>query len=51
MDRLGRKKLMLIGIGGCMVCLALESAIIASFASPLPPHPNKAGISAGIAAL
>jgi hypothetical protein len=52
MDRIGRKPLMLTGVIGCCVCLILEAAMVASFASPVPlSHPNEAGLRMGVAAL
>lgn len=54
MDRIGRKPLMLTGVVGCCVCLILEAAMIASFASPIPTNPaaiNHAGLRMGVAAL
>lgn len=36
MDRVGRKPLMLTGIMGCCACLIIGTAVIASFASPVP---------------
>jgi MFS family permease len=54
MDRIGRKPLMLTGVVGCCVCLIIEAAMIASFASPIPTDPsaiNHAGLRMGVAAL
>jgi hypothetical protein len=51
MDRTGRKPLMIIGVAGCCACLIIEAAVIASFASPIPPVPNVAGLRMGVAAL
>lgn len=50
MDRVGRRVLMLIGVFGCCACLIVEAAIIASFATPIPPVPNTAALKAGVAA-
>ncbi len=50
-DKVGRKPLMIFGIGGCLVCLCVEAAMVATYASPVPEHPNKAGLSVAIAAL
>ena len=49
-DRVGRRPLMVAGMGGCCACLVVEAAMVASFASPLPDHPNKAGLGVGVAA-
>lgn len=51
MDRVGRKPLMITGVIGCCVCLIIEAAMIASFASPIPAIPNTAGLKMGVAAL
>ena len=48
---MGRKPLMLISVTGCCICLIIEVALIASFASPIGPVPNKAGLRACIAIL
>ncbi|KAF2469502.1 general substrate transporter [Lindgomyces ingoldianus] len=45
MDKVGRKPLMLFGVGGCCVCLILEAALVASFAEEAT---NKAGLAAGV---
>lgn len=45
MDRVGRKPLMLLGVGGCCVCLILEAAIVANFAEQAT---NKAALAAGV---
>ncbi|RVX65797.1 hypothetical protein B0A52_10328 [Exophiala mesophila] len=50
-DKIGRKPLMLIGIGGCLLFLTLEAAMVASFASPVSDPPNRRGIEAAIAFL
>ena len=50
MDRVGRKPLMITGVAGCCVCLIIEAAMIASFASPIAPVPNEAGLRMGVAA-
>lgn len=50
-DKVGRKPLMIFGIGGCMVFLILEAAMVASFASPVSNPPNNNGIQAAIAFL
>lgn len=49
MDKVGRKPLMLIGVFGCCLCLIVETAIIATFASPIPAVPNVAALNAGVA--
>lgn len=51
MDRIGRKPLMVLGIGGCLVCLSIYTALVARFASPLPEAPNQAGLRAAVAML
>ena len=51
MDRTGRKPLMITGVVGCCACLIIEAAVIASFASPIPPVPHVAGLRMGVAAL
>jgi hypothetical protein len=51
MDRTGRKPLMVTGVIGCCICLIVEAAMIASFASPIPAVPNVAGLRMGVAAL
>lgn len=51
MDGLGRKPLMVFGVAACCVCLILEAAMIATYASPIPAHPNKSGLAMGVAAL
>ncbi|KIW16988.1 hypothetical protein PV08_04179 [Exophiala spinifera] len=47
MDRVGRKPLMIVGLAGCCVSLALEAAMVASFAKE---GTNKAGLRMGVAA-
>ncbi len=44
LDRIGRKPLFMIGLAGCLVCVSLESAMIAQFAGTT----NKAGLSMGV---
>lgn len=51
MDRIGRKPLMVLGIGGCMICLAIETAMVAKYASPIAEIPNQAGLGAAVAML
>jgi hypothetical protein len=51
MDKIGRKPLMIFGIGGCLACLIVEAALVASYASPVPAEPNKAALRAAVAAL
>jgi hypothetical protein len=46
MDRVGRKPLMLLGVGGCCVCLIIEAAIVATYAEEAT---NKAALAAGVA--
>lgn len=48
MDRVGRKPLMLFGVGGCCVCLIIEAAIVANFAEQAT---NKAALAAGVGKL
>ncbi|KFZ05695.1 hypothetical protein V501_08116 [Pseudogymnoascus sp. VKM F-4519 (FW-2642)] len=50
MDRVGRKKLMYWSVAGCCLFLIIEAAMLANFASPIPEHPNKAGLAMGVAA-
>lgn len=50
-DIAGRKKLMIIGYTVCAIWMSIETAMVASFASPVPEKPNKAGIAMAIAAL
>jgi MFS family permease len=42
MDHVGRKPLMLLGVGGCCACLIVEAAIVATYA-------DKAALGAGVA--
>ena len=51
MDRVGRKPLMVFGVLGACVCLIVETAIIASFASPIPAVPNVTALRIGVAAV
>lgn len=51
MDKVGRKPLMIFGIAGCLACLIVEAALVATFASPVPDDPNKAALRAAVAAL
>ncbi len=52
LDRVGRRPLIIIGFAGCLVCLAIESAHVATFATPVPDvDPNTAAISAAVAML
>lgn len=51
MDKIGRKPLMIFGIAGCLVCLILEAALVATYATPVPAVPNKAALRAAVAAL
>lgn len=46
MDKVGRKPLMLFGVAGCGVCLAIEAAIVATYAEEAT---NKAALAAGVA--
>jgi MFS family permease len=46
MDKVGRKPLMLFGVGGCCVCLIIEAAIVATYAEAAT---NKAALAAGVA--
>ncbi|KAK5044557.1 hypothetical protein LTR84_010681 [Exophiala bonariae] len=47
MDHVGRKPLLLLGLGGCCVCLIIEAAMVSSFAEA---GTNKAGLQMGVAA-
>ena len=40
----------MLGVGGCCASLIVEAAIVASYASPVPSVPNKAGLGLGVAA-
>ena len=51
MDKLGRKPLMIFGIGACLACLVVEAALVATYASPVPAVPNTAALRAAVAAL
>lgn len=51
MDKIGRKPLMIFGIGGCLACLVVEAALVATYANPVPTEPNKAALRAAVAAL
>lgn len=42
---------MVLGIGGCLIFLIIETAMVALYASPLPEMPNKAGLQAAVAML
>ena len=44
LDKVGRKKLLITGLTGCMLSVCLESAMIAQFAGTT----NKAGLSMGV---
>lgn len=46
-DRIGRRMLLLIGLSGCVISLAIESAIVALYTGTS----NKAGLAVGVAAL
>ncbi|KAH8702278.1 general substrate transporter [Talaromyces proteolyticus] len=48
MDRFGRRKLLLTGLAGCIVCLCIEAAMVAEYAEA---GTNKAGLGVGVAAL
>lgn len=48
MDKVGRKPLMLFGVGGCCACLIVEAAIVATYAEEAT---NKAALAAGVAML
>lgn len=48
MDYVGRKPLLLIGIGGCCICLCIEAAAVANFVG----HESRTGVGKlGVAAL
>ncbi|RVX68249.1 hypothetical protein B0A52_07252 [Exophiala mesophila] len=49
-DKVGRRPLMLLGLGGCAVCLSIEAAMVASFTGEGQPH-STAGLHMGVAAL
>ncbi|OQV07560.1 hypothetical protein CLAIMM_11976 [Cladophialophora immunda] len=49
-DKFGRKAMMIFGIGGCLACLIVEAAVVATCASPLPPEPNYSALRAAVAA-
>lgn len=51
MDKIGRKPLMVFGVGGCLACLVVEAALVATYANPVPAEPNKAALRAAVAAL
>jgi MFS family permease len=46
MDKVGRKPLMLFGVGGCCACLIVEAAIVATYAEEAT---NKTALAAGVA--
>ncbi|KAK5096994.1 hypothetical protein LTR70_002203 [Exophiala xenobiotica] len=48
MDWTGRKPLLLIGVGGCCICLILEAAMVATYAET--NSGNQAGLQMGVAA-
>ncbi|OCL08881.1 MFS transporter [Glonium stellatum] len=48
-DRVGRKPLMLASVSACCTCLIIETALIASFASPIGAIPNQAALRACVA--
>ncbi|KIX03849.1 uncharacterized protein Z518_07402 [Rhinocladiella mackenziei CBS 650.93] len=50
MDKVGRRPLMLLGLGGCAIFLSIEAAMVASFVGPGKAH-NDAGLNMGVAAL
>ncbi|KIW88139.1 uncharacterized protein Z519_11250 [Cladophialophora bantiana CBS 173.52] len=47
LDRLGRRLMLLIGLAGCIVCVAINSAMVAEYSGT----DNAAGLGVGIAAL
>jgi len=49
-DRIGRRPLMLAGLGGCAVMLSIEAAIVATFTGEGKVH-NTSGLNMGVAAL
>lgn len=52
LDKVGRRPFMIVGFAGCLICLAIESALVATFASPVPEtNPNNAAIRAAVAIL
>lgn len=50
-DIVGRKRLMVIGLTICSIWMTLEASMVAAFASPVPEHPNRAGLAVAVAAL
>jgi hypothetical protein len=42
---------MLFGFGGVLVCLVVEAALLASFATPVPAVPNRAALKTCVALL
>ena len=48
MDWVGRKPLLVLGLGGCCVCLIVEAAMVATFADE---GTNSAGLQTGVALL
>ncbi len=51
MDRWGRRPMILIGFGGCCLCLSVVATMIALFATPVPENPNKAALGTAVAML
>jgi hypothetical protein len=42
---------MLIGMTSCVIWISVEAAMVATYASPVPEHPNRAGLAMAVAAL
>jgi MFS family permease len=47
MDRVGRRLMLLIGVAGCVVCVAINAAMVALYTGT----DNHAGLGVGVAAL
>lgn len=43
--------MILIGFGGCCLCLSVVATMIALFATPVPENPNKAALGTAVAML
>ncbi|OAL32912.1 hypothetical protein AYO20_07703 [Fonsecaea nubica] len=55
LDRVGRRPIMLFAVGACVICLSIEAAMVAEYATfhdgRTSGGSNKAGLSAGVFAL